>query len=432
MEEIQSAIDSFFEMIRMLLNHPRIHLSSRGDKGMLTAIRLGVYDVIDLLIEDGRMRKFPLCMAVESNYAPLIHFVLDQKFCDPSQNDDFALRTCASNGNVEIVARLMADSRVNPTSLDNYALRACERRKDSSSHNEIARLLMNDWRVASLRDALDYVEKEKEATATSEMSFEDFFSLKLIFTILFADSDGDSPPVDESDELKQSYGWGYSIFEESDEESDEDVPKYEPNCDNLLEEGYDSVDDEDDLESSTTIVRTRNRIGHFNTIREEIRFEEKLRELRSKKRKKNSNFHLKQWRIDSETTWRILRRVSKAWREAADCVFPFKEHGALERAASANSHHSIRFLVSKGCEITSSVIRYACGLGKEDGDVKCALCEHEEGLDCADPKCFDRKMRSNRTFNPETIVALGDTLVMENKRELISELIRKKKSNALR
>jgi ankyrin repeat protein len=73
----------------------------------------------------------------------IVSLLLSDCRVDPSALDNAALRYAARNGHVEIVKLLLSDSRVDPSARENRAIRDAARK----GHTEVVKLLLSDSRV---------------------------------------------------------------------------------------------------------------------------------------------------------------------------------------------------------------------------------------------------------------------------------------------
>lgn len=122
MEEfIEACKNGNLEVVRLLLNDPRVGPSAKDNYAIRLASYNGHLEVVRLLLSDSRV--------------------------DPSARENFAIRWASERGHLEVVRLLLSDLRVDPS--ENYAIRWASER----GHLEVVRLLLNDPRV--LRDNQD-------------------------------------------------------------------------------------------------------------------------------------------------------------------------------------------------------------------------------------------------------------------------------------
>ncbi len=105
------------EIVKLLLNDPRVDPSSGDNYAIRHASEIGYIDIVKLLLNDPRV--------------------------DPSAYDNYAIRTASDTGQLEVVKLLLQDRRVDPSSDDNYAIKYAS----ENGHTEIIRLLLQDKRV---------------------------------------------------------------------------------------------------------------------------------------------------------------------------------------------------------------------------------------------------------------------------------------------
>lgn len=82
-------------------------------------------------------------MATEYGYSNVVELLLRDSRVDPATNSNYAIKYASTHGHLAIVALLVQHPGVDPAADDNYALEWATRCR----HIEICRLLLDDVRV---------------------------------------------------------------------------------------------------------------------------------------------------------------------------------------------------------------------------------------------------------------------------------------------
>ncbi|KAJ3259378.1 hypothetical protein HK103_002281 [Boothiomyces macroporosus] len=109
-----AASNSNVEIVKILLNDPRVNPGDFNNLAIRTASELGDAEIVQLLLQNRNV--------------------------DPSVLDNAALRLACYFGNVKVASLLLQDPRVDPSSCDNEAIR-------KTTNSSICLMLMNDKRV---------------------------------------------------------------------------------------------------------------------------------------------------------------------------------------------------------------------------------------------------------------------------------------------
>jgi hypothetical protein len=109
--------DGNVEVVKRLLNDPRVDPSDRYHEAIRCASINGHVEVVKLLLNDPRV--------------------------DPSADNNAAIRLASNDGHVEVVKVLLNDPRVDPSDRDNEAVRWASKK----GHVVVVKLLLNDPRV---------------------------------------------------------------------------------------------------------------------------------------------------------------------------------------------------------------------------------------------------------------------------------------------
>jgi ankyrin repeat protein len=136
-----------------ILREPQIIESETALELLELSISYGRFDILKLFLEDGRFYHFykgldisdTLQALIKTGNYEMLKFVLEDErvVCDPSFNNNKAIRVAAEVGNFEIFSLLLKDPRVDPTAFYNEAIiSACE-----NGHYDIVKALMNDPRL---------------------------------------------------------------------------------------------------------------------------------------------------------------------------------------------------------------------------------------------------------------------------------------------
>ena len=108
--------------------------------------RQGDWKTAYYILENALQESNPYTRDVLSNL--IATYVLLELGCDPSVDDNYAIRAAASDGHLEVVKLLLADERVDPTSANNYSVREAAQQ----GYLEVVGLLLTDKRVSSTVD----------------------------------------------------------------------------------------------------------------------------------------------------------------------------------------------------------------------------------------------------------------------------------------
>jgi ankyrin repeat protein len=152
LQAVQNNDSAFVQyLLNVLQTIPTSHYSPIHT-AFLTACEKGYAEIVQLLLEDGRMdpstyNNSAIISAVQKGQIEIVRLLLQDPRVDPSARTNFAFRWVCENGHTEghteIVRILLADPRVDPIAADNYAfVRAC-----AYERIETVRLLLQDPRV---------------------------------------------------------------------------------------------------------------------------------------------------------------------------------------------------------------------------------------------------------------------------------------------
>ena len=132
-------------MVKELLKQ-NIDPSYNSNEAMYTALKNGFVEIIKLLLQDKRLKiskNEVFQQAAQRGYVEVVKLLLQDKKVDPSDIDNYAIRYAAEYGRTEVVKLLLQDSRVDPSANRNYAIRIAAER----GYVDIVKLLLQDERV---------------------------------------------------------------------------------------------------------------------------------------------------------------------------------------------------------------------------------------------------------------------------------------------
>ena len=143
-----ASVHDFPEVVKMLLEDPRVDPSAENNDAILFASMHGYSEVVKMLLEDPRVNpsannNFAISWASRNGHAEVVRMLLEDPRVNPSAKDNEALRWASAYGYAEIVKLLLEDPRVDPSARGNEALRWAS----SRGHAEVVELLLADPRV---------------------------------------------------------------------------------------------------------------------------------------------------------------------------------------------------------------------------------------------------------------------------------------------
>lgn len=140
--------EGYVEIVKQLLNHPRVHRLDDLETALLGACKCGRLEVVRTLLQDPRIRPSStddaaFKSACEHGHVDIARALLRDPDVSPSAGKAYALRMAVKNGHLPIVKLLLADHRVDPKASHNFALRIAAK----LGHEDIVELLLADRRV---------------------------------------------------------------------------------------------------------------------------------------------------------------------------------------------------------------------------------------------------------------------------------------------
>jgi ankyrin repeat protein len=128
-------------MVNLLLNDKRI---VPDIETMKDVIENDCVEVMREMLKNKKVNlKGVLQLAVIKERLEIIKLLLDDPRVDPSDNSDTCIQYASESGNFEIVWLLLSDPRVNPGANNNYAIKCANK----NGHTKIVDLLSSDPRV---------------------------------------------------------------------------------------------------------------------------------------------------------------------------------------------------------------------------------------------------------------------------------------------
>lgn len=158
------------EMVRLLLKDPRVDPTAQHNNPLKNAVEKNNIEIVRLLLNDSRVAvklddrgisrdlMGVLWESIRNAQTEMVKLFLADSRVDPSVDNNYAIilaceqlsrtrtrRATAQTDEsfVEIIKLLLADSRVNPTDIENYAIRNTAQ----NGHAEVVKLLLADTRV---------------------------------------------------------------------------------------------------------------------------------------------------------------------------------------------------------------------------------------------------------------------------------------------
>ncbi len=126
--------------------------ASEDNNAVVTAVSCNHVEMVGFLlslpkdrgVDPSVHKNLALRMAVARNYKPIVKILLNDplKRVDPSDDDNSAIITAASDGNTELVSLLLTDDRVDVSARNNEAVDGALR----GYHLKIVKMLANDHR----------------------------------------------------------------------------------------------------------------------------------------------------------------------------------------------------------------------------------------------------------------------------------------------
>lgn len=144
------------ELVKLLISHPKVNPSFKGDYPIRFAAANGHVDVVKFLLLDSRVDpgsfgNYAIRIAAENGHTEVVKLLLLDSRVNPNTNDNYAIIHAAANGHTEVVKLLLLDPRVDPSDRNNRALRLAA----ANEHVEVVRLLLLDPRVSDTLDIID-------------------------------------------------------------------------------------------------------------------------------------------------------------------------------------------------------------------------------------------------------------------------------------
>jgi hypothetical protein len=122
--------------------------SEKDNQAVLTAARYGNVEIVDRLLQDSRVNPAArnnqaIIVAAQYNDGGMIQRLLQDPRVDPADRNNKAIETAAKHGNIDAVEILLQDPRVDPTVNENQPfVNACNNR-----HFNVVDLLLQDPRI---------------------------------------------------------------------------------------------------------------------------------------------------------------------------------------------------------------------------------------------------------------------------------------------
>jgi hypothetical protein len=149
--------------VKELLLNKDVKPEQQKSRSIQTAVELGRYSILKLLLEDGRANPAEFCDAFVKNaasggHSKILRLLLKDPRVNPSEDENYALRLAAENGHYQCLKLLYNDERTNPYMNDFEILRYAA----LNGHHKVVEFLLKDKKIRYSR--------------FTEQSFRDSFS----------------------------------------------------------------------------------------------------------------------------------------------------------------------------------------------------------------------------------------------------------------
>lgn len=140
------------ELVNRLLDDPRIDPSRHFDIAIKRASELGYYGLVKRLLADARVNpneyshESPLAEAIKHGHKDIVDLLLSDQRVDPSNYHNHALRLASEKGDLELVNRLLQNSKVSPNEDYGFSTPALTEAIENG-HVEIANRILDDPRT---------------------------------------------------------------------------------------------------------------------------------------------------------------------------------------------------------------------------------------------------------------------------------------------
>jgi ankyrin repeat protein len=133
--------------IEAMLKDGRVHRDAIEFVIVLASL-FGNLEIVERLLQDERvdpsaLNNYAIRSAAEYGHLAVVDGLLQDKRVDPSARNNAAIRSAAKNGHLAVVDRLLQDGRVDPSALNNYAIRSAA----ENGHLAVVDRLLRDARV---------------------------------------------------------------------------------------------------------------------------------------------------------------------------------------------------------------------------------------------------------------------------------------------
>jgi ankyrin repeat protein len=154
-----ASIKGDFELIKFLLSYKGSKDGcmwsfnpSEDDNFVIKSVSEGGHlEIVKLLLSDERVdpsagENYAIRWASRNGHHEVVNILLKHTRVNPSTRENYAIRLASERGHVEVVKLLLADPRVDPSDDENYAIRLASEK----GHVEVVKLLLADPRVADV------------------------------------------------------------------------------------------------------------------------------------------------------------------------------------------------------------------------------------------------------------------------------------------
>lgn len=115
------------ELVKILLQHPRVNPGDRGNSAIIGASSAGHEKIVRLLLKDPRVNpgdqhNVAICQAAKNGHVEVIRILMADPRVNPGDPGLMAILQAFEGDKVEVLRLFLDDPRVDPCVLDNYPL----------------------------------------------------------------------------------------------------------------------------------------------------------------------------------------------------------------------------------------------------------------------------------------------------------------------
>jgi len=135
------------DKVKILLQNKWVDPSAQNNYAIRLAAERGHTEIVKLLLQDGRAdpsvnNNYAIGLSAQNGHIEVVELLLQDERIDPGDDDNYAIGSASKYGHIEVVKLLLQNPRVDPSDDDNYAIRNAAK----NGHTEVVRLLLQDGR----------------------------------------------------------------------------------------------------------------------------------------------------------------------------------------------------------------------------------------------------------------------------------------------